>query len=100
MIRGTTPTHTFTLPFNTDILSDIRVIYAQDDEVLFVKRKEDCILRDDCILINLTQEDTFMFDSNKKVQIQVRVLTAKGEVLSSVIENIGVSQCLEDEVLQ
>ena len=99
MIRGTTPTHTFKIPFDTNSISEVRVIYAQDDVVIFTKTEDDCVLEGDSIIVTLTQEDTFKFNHKRSVQIQLRVLTAKGEVLSSVIENVGVSKCLDDEVL-
>lgn len=99
MIRGTTPIHTFNIPFDTDIISKVRIIYAQNDTVLFTKTEADCDFKDKSIIVTLTQEDTFRFDHKEKVQIQLRVLTAKGEALSSTVDLVGVSKCLEDEVL-
>ena len=99
MIRGTTPTHTFNIPFDTSVIKEVRIIYAQDDIELFTKSTEDCELKDTNIIVTLTQQDTFKFDHKKYVQIQIRILTIYGEVLSSVIDKIGVSQCLSDEVL-
>lgn len=99
MIRGTTPTHTFNIPFDTSVIKEVRIIYAQDDIELFTKSTEDCELKDTNIIVTLTQQDTFKFDHKKCVQIQIRILTVYGEVLSSVIDKIGVSQCLSEEVL-
>lgn len=99
MIKGTTPTHTFNIPFDTSLVKVCRIIYAQNDEVLFIKTNEDCTLEGSVIKTRLTQEDTFMFDHNKPVQIQLRILTKNGESLSSVINKVGVSNCLGNEVL-
>lgn len=43
MIQGTTPTHTFTMQIPADTIKRIRIVYAQNKEVLFVKEKESCI---------------------------------------------------------
>lgn len=99
MIRGTTPTHTFNIPFDTNLLSEVRVIYAQSDKVLFTKNNDDCTMNGNSISVTLTQHDTFKFDASKEVQIQLRVLTAAGEVLSSGVEIVGIAKCLDDEVL-
>lgn len=99
MIRGTTPTHIFRLPFNTSLIDEVRIIYAQSDEQILVKETVDCNLDGNTISVTLTQEDTFKFDCKKCVQIQVRVLTAGGEALASKIKHIDVEKCLDNEVI-
>jgi len=98
MIRGTTPTHIFTLPFDTEQIDKVRVIYAQDDRVVFVK--EECEKEANVVSVKLTQEETLKFDCRKKVEIQMRILTKDGEALASVIRKIDVEKCLESEVLK
>lgn len=100
MIRGTTPTHTFGIPFDTSILKEVKVIYAQDNIALVEKRIPDCLLGDNMIQVTLTQEDTFKFDCKKPVEIQVRVLTRNGDVLSTIPQKVGVAKCLDNEVLK
>ena len=99
MIRGTTPTHTFNIPFDTSMVKEVKVTYAQDDTVVLEKRTSDCELDGQRIIVTLTQEDTFLFDCKKAVEIQIRVLTVGGDALGSVPEKVGVSKCLDDEVL-
>ncbi len=99
MIRGTTPKHIFTVPFDVNNLSKVRVIYAQDYNVIFTKTEADCVLEGNSISVTLKQEDTFKFDHKKSVQIQLRVLTVAKEVLSSTVQTVGISKCLEEEVL-
>ncbi len=100
MIQGTTPTHTFTLPFNTDQIRKVKVIYAQDDVVLFTKEGEACALEDNVIRVRLTQEETFLFDCQKYVQIQVRILTHADEALVSDPKLVQVEDCLDHEVME
>lgn len=99
MIRGTTPTHTFKVPFDTSLIKEVRVIYAQADAPIICKETGDCTLNGDTIVTTLTQEDTFKFDCKKVVQIQIRVLTKAGEVLSTRVQNICIDKCLDNEVM-
>ena len=100
MIVGTTPTHTFNLPFDNSIISKVRVIYAQNNKVILTKTERDCNFNDKILQVTLTQTDTFKFDHTKPVEIQLRVLTASGGVLASVPKKIGVTKCLETEVIE
>lgn len=99
MIRGTTPTHTFTLPFDVSLVKEIRILYAQKENVLFKKETEDCVMEGNTVSATLTQQDTFKFDCKNHVQIQLRVLTTSGQVLSSAIKHVAVGTCLDNEVI-
>lgn len=99
MIQGTTPTHVFTLPFSTENLKEIRIIYAQDNNVILTKTAADCTLENDTATVKLTQAETLLFEARKHVQIQVRVLTAMGDALTSNIEHVSVGKCLDNEVM-
>ena len=100
MMCGSTPTHTFTLPFNVDIIKNVRVVYSQGDEPLFVKEMDDCVLKDYIMSVKLTQEDTLSFDYKKLARIQVRVLTINDDSLVSTIKTITPGRCLEKEVIE
>lgn len=100
MIRGTTPTHTFNIPFDTSLVDEVKITYAQRDEIVLSKSTEDCVLENDTIAVTLSQEDTFKFDCTECVQIQLRILTVNGEALASVVTTVGVSKCLDNEVLE
>jgi hypothetical protein len=99
MIRGTTPTHIFNIPFDTSLVDEVKVTYAQDDVVVLEKHTVDCTLEGATISVTLTQEDTFLFNCKKAVEVQIRVLTINGEAFASIVEKIGVSKCLDNEVL-
>lgn len=99
MIRGTTPTHIFTLPFETKLISNIRIIYTQGGERILVKEIGDCQLDGSTVTVRLTQEETFRFDCNKYVEIQVRALTHGGDALNSEIYKTSVERCLDTEVI-
>lgn len=71
--RYTTPTHIFTVPFDTGTISMMAVIYKQGGNVLLVKDLEDCTLGDKTVSCTLTEEETSLFKPNPQVQIQLRV---------------------------
>lgn len=100
MTRGTTPIHTFYLEdYNTDIISKIRILYAQNDKNILIKEEKDCDFEGNTITTKLTQEETYLFDDKQIVQIQLHILTTTNESLVSDIERIKVEKCLDTEVL-
>ena len=99
MIRGTTPTHTFTLPISVDDVDKIRIIYAQGG-VKIVKTNADCTMEGNTITTKLTQEDTLSMSSDTVVKIQLHLLTRAGEPLVSDIYRIKPGECLDDEVIE
>lgn len=96
---GTTPRHTFTLPFSTDGIEEIEIMYSQNGKNKLRKTKDDCALGGNEIVCQLTQEDTFQFCGNAIVSIQLRVRTNTGEVLASDIISRPCMSCLSKEVL-
>ena len=99
MIRGTTPTHIFTLPFDNSLISKLRIIYAQGDRKVLVKEHHDCQIEGNMVTVKLSQLETFLFDCTKYVEIQLRVLTKGGDALNSRPMKVSVERCLDTEVL-
>lgn len=99
MIRGTTPTHIFTLPFGTEIIKTIQVIYAQSGVEKLTKSNGDCVFEGNTVTTKLTQEDTFVFADGECVEVQVRVLTMGNDALASRVMRVHCNECLSDEVL-
>lgn len=99
MRRGTTPTHTFTLPFHTESVKNAMIVYVQGDREILRKNVSQCRMDGNTLSVTLTQEETLKFRCDKRAQIQVRVLTHLGEALASNILNLSVEKCLIDEVL-
>jgi hypothetical protein len=99
MRRGTTPTHTMTLPFNTDTIDKIRILYSQKDELILTKNTEDCTISGNIVTVSLTQEDTLLFKNDIIIEIQVRILFKDGTAAASDIFKTKADKLLEDEVL-
>ena len=98
MIRGTTPTHIFNIPFEASTLYSARVVYKQG-MVEIRKEAEDITLSGNQIKVTLTQEDTLKFDHHLPVKIQLRVKTNTGKALSTKPRMVSVDECLDGEVL-
>ena len=98
--RGSTPTHIFELPFDTELVKEVRITYAQNDIEVLCKETEDCTITEKEIIVDLTQEETFLFDINFLVQIQLEVLDIKGKVHQSDVITKSVKKCLNNEVLE
>ena len=99
MIRGTTPTHIFNLPFEVDIVECVRITYAQRGKTVFTKGDEDVELEGNQVRVTLTQEDTLMFDCNDCVYVQLKVKTVSGQVLATTRKKVGITTILCTEVL-
>ena len=100
MIQGTTPTHIFELPFDVSMITSVSVSYIQLGGVVLTKSTDKCTLSGNTISVDLTQEETFLFQSDKSVGIQLKVLTSEGQVLASVPQYINVKECFDKEVLK
>lgn len=99
MFKGSTPTHIFNVPIDTSIIKEVKITYSQRDKEILVKRMEDCTISEGAITTRLSQEDTFLFESNLIVTIQLRVLTLGGDALIAEPIMMAVGKCLDNEVL-
>lgn len=97
IIQGTTPTHTFTLPFDISNVKDVMITYRQDNGIVFIKNLKDCVLQDNQILVDLSQQDTFELSHKYLLTIELKVLTANDKVLIDLFENIRVQESKNKE---
>ena len=100
MRKGTTPTHVFEIDFDTAKIKTIKITYLQRDQEILVKRTEDCVIEEGRIYTKLSQEDTFMFEGDCLVTIQLRILTMSGDALAAEPVVVSVKECLDEEVLK
>lgn len=109
MIRGTTPTHTFTFEkLDPSTFKVLNVYYAQQGVELLSKDKDDCTFgtkeTDTGIIyiasVTLTQEETKLFKAKLDVEVQLRVLTADDRALATPKYKLSVWDVINDEVLE
>lgn len=100
MIRATTPTHKFTLPFETDRIKSLLISYSQNDKEVLDKRKDDCTLEGKEIQVKLSQEETKLFCGELPVEIQLRILTVTDDSIASKKYEVPCEDVTNDEVLK
>jgi hypothetical protein len=99
MFKGTTPTHTFNLPFDSSLIKEIRIIYSQKGKVVLKKATDECTIEGITVKTKLSQEDTFQFKGNVPVSIILRVLTQGNDAIRSLPIVRSVAELCDDEVL-
>lgn len=101
MIRGTTPTLEFTLPFDTSLIAEMYITLAQNGTTVLEKTLSDCNCSGTSVSLTLTQEDTLRLQQQPRLQgeIQIRVRTTSGEALASDIMSVYVGRILKEGVI-
>lgn len=107
MRRGTTLTHTFTLPFTIEDGVKIRIVYAQNEKILVEHTEAECQIEGATISTRLSSEETLRFDCRAHyhngryqtypVEIQVGIMTSTGEKAWSNILETTVERCLRKD---
>ena len=103
MIRGTTPTLLFNLPFSASIIKSAEITIKYVDElkkILLTKTLEDCELGENSIRTKLTQEETLQFPAPAITLVQLRILTNDGTALATEPYKVSVKKLLADEVIE
>lgn len=99
IIRGTTPTHMFTLPFEDSQIEKAILCYAQSGSKIIRKTLEDCETEGNLFRCRLTQEDTLKINAGVDVLVQLKILTVDGNVVITFPRWLKPIDCLCDEVL-
>lgn len=99
MYRGTTPTLSFKLPFDTSDLSAAWVTLAQDGRVIIDKPMSDCVLEGNVLAVTLTQEETLKLTAENRTEVQLRVKTTDGIAMASTIWRVETKKILKEEVI-
>ena len=107
MIRGTTPTLEFNLPFKASLIKSAQILISYVDnhkEVVIEKTLEDCVLGETSIGTELTQEETLAFPAPITAEVQLRVVTSgeggKDVAMATEVYKVKVKKLLKDGVLE
>ena len=97
MWRGTTPTHTFTLPEGIRVqdFTVIYITYSQNGSPVLEKEKADMTLEGNVICLTFSQADSLLFGAGP-VKIQLRAKTADGKAVASEIVTTTAKEVLKD----
>lgn len=102
MIKGTTPTLQFNLPFEASTLkaAEVMVRYVDNNkEVTIIRTLDECEVTGNTITAMLTQEETLLIPAPSVVEVQLRVLTEDDLVLASDIFTTTVKRLLKEGVI-
>lgn len=111
MRRGTTPTHTFTLPFDPPDGAEYRIVYAQGEDhkekIILELTTKRITINGRVLTVKLKQEETLNFDCSPvyhnnrhlplPVKIQIGVQTPGDDILWSEIIETTVERCLRKD---
>lgn len=101
MIRGTTPTLEFTLPFDTSLIAEMYITITQNGITTLEKTLSDCNCSGTSVSLTLTQEDTLGLQQQPRSrdEMQIRVRTIAGKALASDIMSVYVGRILKEGVI-
>lgn len=100
IVIGTSPVHIFTIPLKKDAVKEVEITYHQEGKEIINKKTADCVITDNSVSATLTQEETFLFNSDLIVEVQLRVLSYGNEPFVSDIFTVRCVKCLFSEVLK
>lgn len=96
MIRGTTPTLTFTLPMDCSELQEAYVTFVQNGNIVLDKSLVSCQQELNKLIIKLTQTETLKLVGNELTEVQLRVKTKDGTALASKIWKVETGRILKE----
>ena len=99
MIRGTTPTIEFELPFDPAELEELYITINQNGKTVIEKTLSDCNFNEKLAAVKLSQEDTLELCCHGMAEIQVRGKDKMGTVFASNIEKVCAERVLKDGVI-
>ncbi len=98
MIRYTTPTLTFKLPFESSYVTTAFVTIEQRN-LSIEKTLDDCEVGDDTITLTLSQEDTGKLEAKTETLVQLRCKGTDGKAYASKKFKIEVDDVLKDGII-
>ena len=99
MIRGTTPTLEFVIPFDTSQLAEAFVTLSQNESVVLDKALEECSCNENKLSVKLTQEETLKLQCDCITEIQIRARTIAGDAIASNIMRVNTGRILKEGVI-
>jgi len=101
MYRGTTPTVTFTMPFNLNTMTNVWCTFRQSNG-FYLEKQLSAFTQDAAnkkISVKLTQNETLAMQTNALLEIQMRVKFTNNDFGASRVVQTPVYDVLNDEVL-
>ena len=98
MIRGTTPTLTFTTPYPADLVQSGFITFKQRGAIVLDVPLSDpsVIVKDQAISIALTQDQTLEMTTAAPCEIQIRAILESGKAVASNIVSAPIGAILKE----
>lgn len=90
---------TFQTPEPPSNYSDILVTVSQNGENLITKQRYQLLVEDYTVAVQLTQEETALFEAGTPAQIQIRCFGGVYNAPGSAVYSIEVWPALDDRIL-
>ena len=103
MIKGTTPTIKYNLPFESSLIKSAEIVLEYVDankKVLIEKGFKDCTLGETSIEAVLTQEETLRLPAPSIAHVQLRVVTTDGTVMATEAKAVTIKRLLKDDSIE
>jgi len=97
MKRGTTPTLTFTLPFDTEDITKLNLSFSQKGIIVLEKTLSDLTAEDNKITYTMTEAETLALSSGQ-LKMQLRIGFSNKRMVSQEIVT-SVESIIKDGVL-
>lgn len=97
--RGSTPVHIFHTSVDLRDADVLFITYQQAGKTVVEKDKSDCEVSEDKFQLQLTQEETLMFNPEHSVRIQVRARFVDDTAIVSNIIHTDVGKLLKSGVI-
>lgn len=93
--QGTTPTFSFTLPFETAQVNGFFATFRQGEKNVLEKNLTDFVAEEYTLSVTLSQEETFLFKPNQNVRLQARLADKEGNAFASPVFTLHVAPVLK-----
>lgn len=97
--RFTTPAIRFTLPFETNYLTESFITISQRDTTKIEKALSDCTIQDKTVLCELSQEETGNLTTGAVAYIQLRIKGNDDKAYASQIQPLEIKDVLKKGVI-
>ncbi len=98
MVKGTTPTFCFALPFNTSSISYIQAVFVQNNDCILTVEDDRMTFDGYNVKFTLEEWETLSFAPNEPAEIQLSVSTYDGQVLVSDIRKTAVRKKYPEDI--
>lgn len=100
MRRGTTPTLTFTLPFDGDNITKLSIAFAQKlhndkSSIIFTKVLSDVEIDDYDVSVTLSEDETLKLREDIPLEIQMRCAVGTSRLASNILK-VDVRKIIQD----